>query len=112
MVSIAVQRQSGYSNNKHKRFPYVDGFAEKKFRDRNFLSSPFLLNSQTGEMNRVSVKDLGEEVIAVRTQPTPAIHYRLNAEKFSIDLWYSRDGEWVALQSTTENDSRLRYVLQ
>lgn len=80
--------------------------------DQNFLSSRALLNSQTGEINHVKVTKFGEEVISVRTRPTPATHYHIEAEKFSIDLWYTSNGEWVALQSTTENDSRLRYVLQ
>ena len=80
--------------------------------DQEFLKSRSLLNSQTGEMNRVAVRNLGEETITVRNQPTAAIHYQLVAEKFSIDLWYAPGGEWVALQSTTEGDSRLRYELQ
>jgi len=80
--------------------------------DPKFLSSRTLLNSQTGEMNQVKVSLLGEEVISVRSTPTSATHYQVVAEKFSIDLWYSSEGEWLALQSTTENDSRLRYDLQ
>jgi len=80
--------------------------------DRDFLSSRTLLNSQTGEMNRVSSRRLGEEVILVRRQPTPAVHYRVETETFAIDLWYSPGGDWLALQSTTEDDSRLRYELR
>ena len=91
----------------------VDGCIKTfAYWDQNFLTSPFLLNSQTGEMNRVMVNKLGEEVISVRNQSTPAIHYQVIAEKFSIDLWYSSTGDWLALESTTENDSRLRYELQ
>jgi hypothetical protein len=77
--------------------------------DPDFLDSRTLLNSQTGEMNRVTVKALGEEEISVGNQTVAAARYRLAAEKFSIDLWYSAGGEWLALQSTTEKGSTLRY---
>jgi hypothetical protein len=77
--------------------------------DPDFLDSRKLLNSQTGEMNRVTVKSLGEEEISVGNQTVAAARYRLAAEKFSIDLWYSAGGEWLALQSTTEKGSTLRY---
>ena len=78
----------------------------------DFMGSPELLNSQTGEMNRITVNELGEELITVKNQPTPTTHYQIVAEKFSIDLWYDKRGEWVALESTTKDDSRLRYELQ
>jgi hypothetical protein len=91
----------------------VDGCVKTfAYWDPEFLSSRSLLNSQTGEMNEVTVNNLGLEVISVRDRPTPATHYHIDSDKFSIDLWYSSKGEWLALQSTTENDSRLRYVLQ
>lgn len=80
--------------------------------NRNVFFSPSLLNSQTGEMNQIELRNLGEDLISVRNQPTPAIHYQIDAEKFSVDLWYSASGEWLALQSTTEDDSKLRYELQ
>ncbi|GJL49100.1 MAG: hypothetical protein NPIRA01_03270 [Nitrospirales bacterium] len=80
--------------------------------DRDFLLSQSLLNSQTGELNQIKVKELGEEMISVRSQATPATHYEVEADKFSIDIWYASNGEWVSLQSTTESDSKLIYVLQ
>nr|NIU12198.1 hypothetical protein [Phycisphaerae bacterium] len=78
----------------------------------DFMASPALLNSQTGEMNRITVNELGQEVISVKNQPTRTTHYQVVAEKFSIDLWYAQGGEWVALESTTQDDSKLRYELQ
>jgi len=107
-----------YANNRlrlvtHSGSRSVDGCVKTfAYWDPHFLSSTSLLNSQTGELNHVTVKDLGQDVISVRNQPTPANHYKVVAEKFAIDLWYSQCEEWVALQSTTEGESRLRYVLQ
>ena len=97
----------------HEGTRSIDGCIKTfAYWDPEFLTSRSLLNSQTGEMNRVEVSHLGEEVISVRNQSTPAIHYYIAAEKFSMDLWYSAKGEWLALQSTTEGDARLRYELQ
>jgi hypothetical protein len=97
----------------HEGTRSIDGCIKTfAYWDPEFLTSRSLLNSQTGEMNRVEVSNLGEEVISVRNQSTPAIHYYIAAEKFSMDLWYSAKGEWLALQSTTEGDARLRYELQ
>ena len=71
-----------------------------------------LLNSQTGEHQAVSVLALGEETIPVQGVPTRAIHRRILADKFAVDLWYTLNGRWVALQSTTKKGDTLRYTLQ
>jgi hypothetical protein len=91
----------------------VDGCVKTfAYWDQDFLWSRSLLNSQTGEMNPVSTTRLGHEVIPVRGRSTNATHYRLVADTFSVDLWYSPRGEWLALESTTADNARLRYELQ
>jgi hypothetical protein len=75
------------------------------------LSQTRLLNAQTGEYDRIAIADLGQASINVRGAPQASKHYRLTGSKLSIDLWYSSSGEWLALESTTENGRRLRYVL-
>jgi hypothetical protein len=80
--------------------------------DPSFLMSQRLLNAQTGELMRVESDYLGIEKITIRSKPTLAKHYRLHTDKFSIDLWYSENDEWLALNSTTSNGSVLRYVIQ
>jgi len=76
------------------------------------LSSKKLLNVQTGEHVDVDIQSLGVSTITVRGIAVEANHYRLNNEKFSIDLWYSRNKEWLALESTTESGARLRYLVK
>ncbi|HSN04235.1 MAG TPA: DUF6134 family protein [Nitrospira sp.] len=71
-----------------------------------------LLNSQTGEHQSVSIRAVGEETISVQGVPTRTTHRRIVTDKFSIDLWYSLNGRWVALQSTTKKGDTLRYTLQ
>ena len=38
--------------------------------------------------------------------------YALVTEKFRIDVWYSTDGEWLALESATRGNRKLRYRLE
>lgn len=71
-----------------------------------------LLNSQTGELQPVKVTTVGKETISVRGAPTPTEHQRIVSDKFTIDLWYTADREWVALQSTTKTGKKLRYQLK
>jgi hypothetical protein len=74
------------------------------------LKSRRLLNSQTGELQPVTVTPRGEETIEVRGRPQSAQRHRLSAPQLTIDLWYA-GGEWVALESSAEGGRRLRYQL-
>lgn len=80
--------------------------------DKSFLKRSQLLNSQTGEYLDVDVEYLGEQAIRVRDTDTPAHHYRLRTDHATIELWYSQDDQWLALQSTTRSGRLLRYVIE
>lgn len=80
--------------------------------DPVILKSKQLLNSQTGELLEVKTQDLGNDKIKVRNRQVSARHYRLITPKFSIELWYSKSGQWLALQSTTSSGKMLHYKLQ
>lgn len=71
-----------------------------------------LLNSQTGEHQPVSILAVGEETISVQGIPTRTTHRRIVTDKFTVDLWYTLNGRWVALQSTTKKGDTLFYRLQ
>ncbi len=71
-----------------------------------------LLNPQTGEFDAVQIESLGEERIDVSGAPTEADRYRLRNGKLAIDLWYSKAGEWLQLESTTDSKRLLRYRLR
>jgi len=71
-----------------------------------------LLNSQTGEHQPASILAVGEETIPVQGVPTRTTHRRIVTDKFTVDLWYTLNGRWVALQSTTKKGDTLRYSLQ
>ncbi|MEO6749599.1 MAG: DUF6134 family protein [Casimicrobiaceae bacterium] len=76
------------------------------------LGATRLLNAQTGKYADVRVEPLGVETIDVRGQATPARRYALHAPAYRIDVWYTADGQWVQLETTTTSGRQLRYVVQ
>ncbi len=79
--------------------------------DPSFLDADKLLNAQTGEHLDVSVQKLDLERIQVRGETMQAHRYRLSAGDMTIDVWYSPQRQWVALESRT-GGGRLRYRIQ
>lgn len=77
----------------------------------SILKESTLLNSQTGELLPVNVELIAEEVLDVRGEQMPARRYRLEARNLELDIWYSDDLEWLALESTVEGGRKLRYEL-
>ena len=75
------------------------------------LTQSRLLNAQTGEYDRVTITALGDTSIKLAGQLQSSRHYRLQGNQLNLELWYSLSGEWLALESTTESGSRLRYEL-
>jgi hypothetical protein len=76
------------------------------------LQQTELLNSQDGEHVKVKIKDAGADAIDVRGVKTQARRYELRSEKLSIDLWYSEQQEWLALESKTARGQKLIYKLR
>ena len=76
------------------------------------LGQKRLLNPQDGKYLDVEIKPIGQDAIKVRGENISAAHYRLKAEKFLIDLWYSADRRWLALDSTLENGRLLHYRIE
>lgn len=78
--------------------------------DLELLRSGRLLNTQTGEYQQVSIEDLGAGNFSIDDQQLEARHFRLSVEGMTIDLWYTMDLHWLALESTTESGAVLRYL--
>ena len=89
--------------------PCVVSFA---YWDPALLARPRLLNAQTGEYVEVTVAPMGPDTLTVRGEPVAAYRYRLSGEDLKIDLWYSPDNHWLALESTLEGGRKLRYRMQ
>jgi hypothetical protein len=78
--------------------------------DVDLLNSQRLLNTQTGEYEPVSVSDMGTGQLIIDDEQIEARHFRLVAEELTIDLWYTKDMHWLALESVTESGAVLRYL--
>ena len=90
----------------------VDGCVRTfAYWNREWLQSPRLLNSQTGDIQDVQVRTVGDEMFPVRGIPTLTEHIRIISNVFTIDLWYDKNQEWVGLLSTTKNGGILKYQL-
>ena len=67
---------------------------------------------QTGAWTPITVHTLGKEQIDVRGKSVAADHFRIDTERNRIELWYSPEGEWIGLRSTTRNGHVLEYRLR
>jgi len=76
-----------------------------------FLEQQRLLNTQNGEFIDVDVSPPVSEPLLVRGEKQPAYRYRLEAGDLRLDLWYSADREWLALESEVSGGRKLRYEL-
>lgn len=77
--------------------------------DPALLNTERLLNSQTGEYVSASLHEIGYEDIWLADEKVRAKRYRLSAGGNVIDLWYSIDSQWLALESMTDSGQKLRY---
>jgi len=78
----------------------------------HMLEQKQLLNSQTGKFDAVNIEKVGEESILANGRQQPAIKYLLTGEKLKIELWYSKEMQWLGLQSTAEGGRKLLYRLE
>ena len=79
--------------------------------DPGILDEPALLNSQTGEILAVDVEPVAVETLNVKGREVETRRYRVHAKNMELDIWYSRDQRWVALESTVKGGRKLRYEL-
>jgi Domain of unknown function (DUF6134) len=76
------------------------------------LQQTHLLNAQNGDYLDVRVTARGMEPVRVRGAEVPAERYALRAKGIAIDLWYSLNRDWLALESVTTNGRLLRYEIR
>jgi hypothetical protein len=80
--------------------------------DKSFLDNEVLLNSQTGEIVDVDISFVADEKILIRDKVVNAKRYKLKSDKLNIDLWYSDENQWLALNSITKDGTNLRYQMK
>ena len=74
-----------------------------------FLEQTSLLNTQDGRFLPVEIQGPSEDTLAVGGNTLPSLRYRLEAGDLSLDLWYSHDKRWLALESEVAGGRILRY---
>lgn len=79
------------------------------YRDLGLLRSERLLNSETGAYEAAKIVDRGRSKIPFDGSDRDAQHFQLVVEDAAIDLWYSEDSEWLALQSNLDGGRRISY---
>jgi len=100
---LALETQDGMTS--------LDGCVRTfAYWDIELLKSGRLLNTQTGEYQSVSVTDLGNATLSLDEEQVEARQFRLVCEDMTIDVWYTRDMHWLALESVTESGAVLRYL--
>ena len=76
-----------------------------------FLNQERLINVQNGEVLEVEVSEPELTQLEVRGEMQPAWRYLLGAGEMKIELWYSENHEWLALETEARGGRRLIYKL-
>jgi len=110
-VSGKVDNDEFIVNTLEKKSAYQPCLKTFAYWDPGFLNETRLLNSQTGEMIEVESQFIGNETLTHQGKEIESRHYRLLGENLQIDLWYSDDDNWLALESLTEGGRIVRYAM-
>ena len=110
-VSGKIDNNEFVVNTLNKQSAYLPCVKTFAYWDPEFLTETTLLNSQTGEMIEVKSQFIANETMTHRGKETDARRYRLRGENLQIDLWYSDDDHWLALESLTEGGRIVRYAM-
>jgi hypothetical protein len=78
----------------------------------DFLKQRKLLNPQDGEYLDIEVSGPESVDRIVGGEAVPSQKYRLVAGELDLQLWYSLNDEWLALESTTKGNRVLQYELE
>jgi len=73
------------------------------------LRSELVLNTLTGNLNRVRIVDLGATIVETFGGGRQARHFRYTGE-LEVDVWYDAEGRWVKLRFKAEDGSTIDYV--
>ena len=76
----------------------------------DILTQHRLLNSITGRVNRVLIKDLVQAEVETGTGLRLATRYEYTGDVKDTDVWYDTRGRWVRLQFKAKDGSEITYV--
>lgn len=70
-----------------------------------------LLNTLDGTEMKVTINDLGRQIVTVRGESREATHLRVEGD-LNRELWYDEAGHLVKVRFKAEDDSQIEYVLR
>ena len=70
-----------------------------------------LLNAQSGKLEAVVIRPIGDGSIDVHGMVVAARGFRIAGAAQPIDVWYSAEGEWIGLDSIVAGKRKLSYRL-
>jgi hypothetical protein len=76
-----------------------------------FLAQASLLNTQNGKFRDVVISQPVFEELEVQGEQRPSYRYRLATGALDLDLWYSTDLAWPALETEVKGGRPLSYEL-
>jgi len=74
-------------------------------------TAPALLNTLTGNLNRVDVQDAGLETLILGDGPREARRFVYSGD-LAVESWYDAAGRWVKLRFPAEDGSTIEYICQ
>ncbi len=75
------------------------------------LKSNLILNTITGDLNRIKIVDKGKMPVTVNGQTRQAGYFVYKGE-LNNELWYDDFGRWVKMRFRAKDDSVIEYICQ
>lgn len=70
------------------------------------LKQTRLLNAQTGKLEAVKIEPLGDDKVEWQGKTVDAKRWRITGPESPVELWYSAQGDWLALESKVSGGKR------
>ena len=77
--------------------------------DPGVLKQDRVLNTLTGDLNRVDIVRVGTEALDLPTGKVQAARYRYVGD-LSLDAWYDDRGQWLGMRFKGSDGSEIRYL--
>ncbi len=77
--------------------------------NENIVDASKVLNTITGNVNKVIIKDMGEATVSTPDGPREARHYAYTGD-LDTEVWYDQLGRWVKLRFKAKDGSTIEYV--
>lgn len=111
-VNIQANGVSANINTHESKYNYeIQCLRSFAYWNPDLLHSSKLINAQNGEILDVKFTHISSEKHSIFEREYSSQRYQLTGENIHIDLWYTHDKQWLALESRIEDGSILRYQL-